>query len=172
MIDLLSGITAVDLSFLQQPPMSTIFILLFSATVNLLMGLVSRRNLNLDEYRRTMTESQQAQKELMAAMRSGNQRRISRAQRRQQEASQAQMKISSDRMKASLFFMIPLLLGWQVLGNFFGKGIIAYVPFDAPLLGATLSMFNWYLLCSFATNIVFQRVLGLTFEIEPREIEE
>ncbi len=116
-----------------------------------------------------MEESHHAQRELMAAMRSGNQRRISRAQRRQQEVSQAQLKMSGDRMKTTLFFMVPLLLLWPVLGNFFGRGIIAYMPFDAPLFGTKLNLVNWYFLCSISTNIIFQRVLGFTFEIEPAE---
>jgi len=172
MIDLLSIVAAADLSVLQQPPVSTVLILLLSAAINLVMTLASRRTMNLDEYRKLTEEANYAQRELMAAMRSGNQRRISRAQKRQQEISQQQLKSSGDRMKNTIFFIIPLFILWPILGNFFGKGIIAYVPFDAPLLGATLSMFNWYFLCSLATNIVFQRVLGLTFEIEPREIEE
>ncbi|MDH5201052.1 MAG: EMC3/TMCO1 family protein [Candidatus Bathyarchaeota archaeon] len=172
MIDILSVVAAADLSFLQQPPVSTVFILLLTAAINLVMTLASRRTMNLDEYRRMMEEANYAQRELMAAMRSGNQRRISRAQKRQQETSQQQLKSSGGRMKTSIFFIIPLFILWPILRNFFGANIIAYVPFDAPLLGATLSMFNWYFLCSLATNIIFQRVLGLTFEIEPREIEE
>jgi uncharacterized membrane protein (DUF106 family) len=172
MIDLLSVVAAADLSFLQQPPVATVFILLLTAAINLVMTLASRRTMNLDEYRRMMEEANYAQRELMAAMRSGNQRRISRAQKRQQEISQLQLKSSGDRMKISIFFIIPLFLLWPILRNLFGNNIIAYVPFDAPLLGATLGMFNWYFLCSLATNIIFQRVLGLTFEIEPREIEE
>lgn len=172
MIDLLSHAVAADLSFLKQPPVATVFVLLLSAAINLVMTLASRRTMNLDEYRRMMEEANYVQRELMAAMRSGNQRRISRAQKRQQELSQLQLKSSGDRMKTSMFFIIPILIFWPILNNFFGANIIAYVPFDAPLLGLELKMVGWYFLCSFATNIIFQRVLGLTFEIEPREIEE
>ncbi len=172
MIDLLSVVTAADLSFLKQPPVSTVLILLLSAAINLVMTLVSRRTMNLEEYRRMMEESNYAQRELMAAMRSGNQRRISRAQKRQQEVQQQQLKMSGDRMKTSFFVIIPLFILWPILGNFFGANIIAHVPFNAPFLGEELKMFGWYFLCSIATNIVFQRVFGITFEIEPREIEE
>ncbi len=166
---MLPRLVAAGLDYLKQPPMSTVFILALSAVINLIMSLVNRRTVNLVEYRRMMEESHHAQRELMAAMRSGNQRRISRAQRRQQEVSQAQLKMSGDRMKTTLFFMVPLLLLWPVLGNFFGRGIIAYMPFDAPLFGTKLNLVNWYFLCSISTNILFQRVLGFTFEIEPAE---
>ena len=166
---MLPRLVAAGLDFLKQPPMSTVFILALSACINLIMSLVNRRTMNLDEYRRMMEESHHAQRELMAAMRSGNQRRISRAQRKQQEVSQAQLKMSGDRMKTTLFFMVPILLMWPVLGNFFGRGTIAYMPFDAPLFGTKLNLVNWYFLCSISTNILFQRVLGFTFEIEPAE---
>ncbi len=169
MIDLLSSLAAVDLNFLKEPPVATVFILLLSSTINLIMSLTNRRMTNIDEYRRIMEESHYARQELMAAMRSGNQRRISRAQKRQQEVSQAQMKMSGDRMKTTLFFMIPLLIFWPILGKFFGRTTVALMPFDAPLFGTELTMINWYFLSSIATNIIFQRVLGLTFEIEPRE---
>lgn len=170
MIDLLSGLVAVDLSFLQQPPLATFFILAISAAINLVMSLASRRTMNLVEYRRMMEESHHVQKELMAAMRSGNQRVIAKAQKKQQELSQAQLKMSGGRMKTTLIFMIPLFILWPILTRFFGNTVIAKMPFDAPFFGTELNMFNWYLLTSLATSIVLQRVLGFTFEIEPREI--
>lgn len=169
MIDLLSGLLAANLDFLKLPPMSTVLILVFSATINLVMSLANKRTMNLKEYRRNLEEAHYVRQELMAAMRSGNQRRISRAQKRQQEVSQAQMKMSGDRMKTSLFFMIPILILWPILGNFFGRGTIAYMPFNAPIFGTKLNLVNWYFLCSICTNIIFQRILGFTFEIEPRE---
>lgn len=169
MIDLLSGLTAADLTFLKQPPVATVFILLLSATINSIMSLANRRNMNLAEYRRIMEESHHVRQEVMAAMRSDNKRRIDRAQKRQQEVSQAQMKISGGRMKTMIYFMIPLLIFWPILSKFYGKATIAFMPFDAPLVGTDLTMINWYFLCSITTNILFQRILGMTFEIEPKK---
>jgi uncharacterized membrane protein (DUF106 family) len=169
MMDLLLSLAAVDFSFLQQPPMATIFILVLSATIGFVTSLANLRVIDLDEYKNMMIESSRVREETMAAMRSGNQRRISKAQKRQQELMKAQSKMSMDRMKIMLFFMIPFLLIWQVLGNFFGKTIIAYVPFNAPFFGTELTIGNWYILCSISTNIIISRVLGLTFEIDPKE---
>lgn len=169
MINLLSSLASADLSSLQQPPIATILILLLSIALNLVIGFLGRRSMDLDEYRRIMTESRVAQQEVMAAMKSGNQRRISKAQKRQQELSQESMKISGNRMKTSLFYIIPLMILWPVLGRFFGDAIIAYMPFKSPFSGLELKMFNWYFLCSIASSIIIQRVLGLTFEIYPDE---
>lgn len=169
MMDLLYSLAAVDLNFLKEPPIATVFILLLSATINLIMSLANKRNMDISEYRRITEESHHARQEVMAAMRSDNKRRIDRAQKRSQEVSQAMMKVSGDRMKTMMFFMIPLLIFWPILNKFFGKTTIAFMPFDAPLFGTELTMINWYFLCSISTNILFQRILGLTFEIEPRE---
>lgn len=169
MMNLLSSIASVDLSSLQQPPMATILILLLSIALNLVIGFLGRRSMDLDEYRRVMTESRIAQQEVMAAMKSGNQRRISKAQKRQQELSQESMKISGNRMKTSIFYIIPLMLLWPVLGRFFGDAIIANMPFKSPFSGLELKMGSWYVLCSITTSIIIQRVLGLTFEIYPED---
>lgn len=169
MMNLLSTLASADLSSLQQPPMATILILLLAIALNLVIGFLGRRSMNLDEYRRIMTESRTAQQEVMAAMKSGNQRRISKAQKRQQELSQEQMKISGNRMKTSIFYIIPLMILWPVLGRFFGDTIIAYMPFKSPFSGLELKMGSWYFLCTFASSIIIQRVLGLTFEIDPED---
>ena len=169
MMNLLSSLASADLSNLKQPPMATLLILLMAVVINLVIGFLGRRSMDLNEYRRITTESRIAQQETMAAMKSGNQRRISKAQKRQQELSQEQMKISGNRMKMSFFFIIPLMIIWPVLGRFFGETIIAYMPFNSPFWGLELKMFNWYFLCSIASSIIIQRVLGLTFEIDTVE---
>jgi len=169
MITLLPTLASVDLSNLKQPPMATILILLLTVALNLVMGFLGRRSMDLDEYRRVSTESRVAQKELMAAMKSNNQRRISKAQKQQQETSQKMMKITGNKTKNQLFYFIPLMLLWPFLRNFFGDVIVATLPVKFPFMGTEMKMFNWYLLCSLTTNIIIQRVLGLTFEIGPED---
>ena len=169
MFDIISTLTTADFTFLQQPPMATIFILLLSFSLSLATSLANRRIMNLEAYRSMMIESSRVREEVMAAMRSGNQRRISRAQKRQQDLMKQQSKMSMDRMKITMYFIIPFLLIWQVLGNFFGGVVVAYMPFNAPPFGEKLTIGNWYILCSIASNIVISRILGLTFEIDPSE---
>ncbi len=173
-LSLLSHLSELDLAFLQQPPASTLFILVLSTAISLVTSVANRMVIDLDEYKRWTVESHHLRQELMEAMRSGNQRRISRAQRRQQELLKTQQRITMDRMKLMLFFFIPFILIWQLLNRFLsGVLYIALMPFKVPLLApkGTLSVSTWYIICSVATNIVISRILGLTFEIEPRESE-
>jgi uncharacterized membrane protein (DUF106 family) len=105
----------------------------------------------------------------MDATKSGNQRRISKAQNRQQDLMAQQSKISMDRMKSSLFFTIPLLLIWPTLGRFFGDTVVAYFPFSFPWVPREFSFISWYLLCSLSFNIILNRLFGLSFEIDPED---
>jgi uncharacterized membrane protein (DUF106 family) len=167
---LLTVVTTLELSFLQEPPEATLFILLLSLVLGVATSFANRLVMNLDEYRRMTIESHRVRKEVMDAMKSGNQRNIDKAQKKQQELMSQQSRSTMDRMKISLFFMIPFLIIWRLLGSFFGGITIAFFPFKIPLIPENFSVANWYILCSITVNIIISRVLGLTFEIEPEDI--
>jgi len=171
MIDLLSSAVALDLTFLRQMPISPFFILGLSVAISLITSIANRMVIDINDYRRQMTESSRIRRELMKAMRSGNQRRIDKMQRQQQAMMKNQQKMMSDRMKTMIFFIIPFFLFWQVLRGFFGDVTVAYMPFDTPWIGTELQVSNWYFFCSITTSIIISRILGLTFEIETEEEE-
>ena len=169
MIGPLPVLVAQTLDFLKEPPASTLFLMVLAFVVSALTTYISKRSMNVEEYRRSMEESTHAQQELMAAMRSGNQRRIQKAQQRQKDSQQAQMKNSNSQMKSSMYTMIPLLIMWQILGGFYGRSAgVAWMPFDPILFGTKLNYITWYIICSFTASIVMRRVFGLSFEIEPK----
>src|SRR5512136_359954 len=166
---MLPVLVAMELDFLKIPPMATYAILIIAVGLGLLTSFVNAKLTDLKAYRKMMLDSARAQHQMMEAAKSGNQRAIDKAQKKQQEVMSQQSKMSMDRMKISLFFMIPFLLIWQLLGSFFGNTIIAYFPFEFPFIPLELSVANWYLLCSFASSVIISRLLGLTFEIDPEE---
>lgn len=170
MIGALPALVAQSLDFLKETPASTLFLMVLAFVVSALTTYVSKRGMNVEEYRRSMEESSHAQQELMAAMRSGNQRRIQKAQQRQKVSQEAQMRNSNAQMKTSMYTMIPLLIMWQILGGFYGRSVgVAWMPFD-PILwsGTKLNYITWYIICSFTASIIMRRVFGLSFEIEPK----
>ncbi|MBD3206696.1 DUF106 domain-containing protein [Candidatus Bathyarchaeota archaeon] len=160
---------ALDLTAFSTPPEATFAIMGIAFVLATATSYIGVRSMDLDAYRRLTIESHKVRKELMDATRSGNQRRISKAQRRQQDLMQQQSKISMDRMKSSMFFTLPLILLWPTLGRFFGEVKVAYFPFDFPWIPQELSFIQWYLICSLTFNILLNRVFGLTFEIEPED---
>ena len=156
MIDLLPGLVAMSLDLLKDPPVSTIFLMVLAFAVSALTTYISRRSMNVEEYRKSMEASSHAQKELMDAMKSGNQRRIQKAQQRQKDSQQAQMKNSNAQMKTSMYTMIPMLIMWQILGGFYGRSIgVAWMPFNPVLWSGTkLNYITWYIICSFTGLVI------------------
>ena len=154
-----TALVYLDLNFLSQPPYATYAIMLLAFSVGLISNIIGTRSI----------ESHKVRKELMDATKSGNQRRIDKAQKKQQELMSQQSKISMDRMRSSMLFTLPLLLFWGTLRNFFGTTIIAYFPFDVPYIPREFAFFNWYLLCSFAFNVILNRIFGMSFEMDPEE---
>ena len=160
---------ALEFSQFQTPPMATLAIMGISLTLAIITSVIGARSIDLEENRRLMIASSRARKEMMEATRSGNQRRIDKAQRRQQELLQQQTALTNSRMRSSMLFTIPMLLIWPTLGRFFGDSIIAHFPFNFPYIPREFSFFQWYLLCSFSLNTIMNRVFGLTFEIDPED---
>jgi uncharacterized membrane protein (DUF106 family) len=160
---------ALDLSAYSTPPEATFVIMGIAVVLATVTSYIGVRSMDLEAYKRLTIESHKVRSELMEATRSGDQRKISKAQRRQQDLMQQQSKISMDRMKSSMFFTLPLLLLWPTLGRFFGDIKVAYFPFDFPWIPRELSFIQWYLICSLTFNIILNRVFGLSFEIEPED---
>lgn len=168
MIDLLPGLVAQSLDFLKDPPVSTIFLMVLAFAISALTTYITKRYMNVEEYRKSMEESSYAQQELMAAMRSGNQRRIQKAQQRQKAAQQIQMKHSSAQTKTTMYTIIPIMVMWQILGRFYGTSTgVAWMPFNPIIFGTKLNYITWYIICSFTASMIMRRAFGISFEIEP-----
>ena len=169
MIGLLPGLVAQSIDFLKEPPSSTLFLMALAFVVSAITTYISKRTMNVEEYRKSMEESSHAQQEMMAAARSGNQRRIQKAQQRQKKSQQTQMKNSNAQMKTSLYTIIPIMIMWQILGRFYGTSTgVAWMPFDPIIFGTKLNYITWYIICSFTASIIMRRMFGISFEIEPK----
>ena len=149
--------------------MATLAIMGISMILASVTSFIGVRSLDLENYKRLMIESSKARKEVMDATRSGNQRRIEKAQQKQQDLMAQQSKVSMDRMKGSMMFTIPMILIWPSFGRFFGDTIVANFPFDFPWIPREFTFVQWYLMCSFSFNVILNRVFGLTFEIDPED---
>ena len=171
MLSTIASLVSVNIDWLRQPPYATLFILVLTTAINLVMSYFNKRSMDLDAYRKMMIEGARARKEVMEAMKSGNQRRISKAQNRQNELLKEQNKASMGRMKLTLYVFVPFIIIWNVLNSFFGKTVIAYMPFNAPFFPEELTIGNWYILCSISVNVILSRIAGITFEIDPDDSE-
>ena len=158
------------MDFLKDPPASTIFLMVLAFAISALTTYITKRSMNVEEYRKSMEESSHAQQELMAAIKTGNQRRTQKAQQRQKEAQQTQMKHSNAQTKSTMYTIIPIMIMWYILGGFYGRSTgVAWMPFD-PILwsGRKLNYATWYIICSFTASLIMRRLFGISFEIEPK----
>ena len=85
MMSTIGNLVYINIDFLKQPPYATLFILVLTLMVNMIMSYANKRTMDLPAYRKMMVDSSWARKELMEAMKTGNQRRISKAQTKQNE---------------------------------------------------------------------------------------
>ncbi|MFB0543375.1 MAG: EMC3/TMCO1 family protein [Candidatus Bathyarchaeia archaeon] len=166
LIDRVGPLVGLNLDALKVMPGSTIFIFILSIVVNLLVSWVNRRTIDLEEYKEWTIKSTLVRREYMKAVQSGNKRLVDKLQKEQQEIMKSQSAMTMQQLKFQLFFFIPFIALWQILGVFFANaGTVAYMPFNAPFFGTELSLFSWYFICSIATSILTRRLLGLTFEV-------
>jgi uncharacterized membrane protein (DUF106 family) len=160
---------AIDFNVFASPPNATYAIMGIALALGIATSLIGVRSMDLDAYRKLTIESSKIRKELMDATRSGNQRRMAKAQKRQQDLMAQQSKISMDRMKSSLFFTIPLLFMWRPMSEFFSGTVVAYFPLSLPWVPIEFKFIHWYILCSIGFNVVLNRLFGLSFEIDPED---
>ncbi len=169
MIDLFPGLVAQSIDFLKEPPASTLFLMVLAFVVSAITTYISKRSMNVEEYRKSREESSNAQQMLMVAMKSGNQRRIQKAQQRQKKSQQTQMKNTNAQMKTNMYTIIPTMIMWRILGGFYGTSIGgAWMPFHPLFFDIKLNYATWYVICSVTASNIMRKVFGLSFEIEPK----
>jgi len=162
MINVLQGLT------LQDPPVSTMFILLLSMGLSLLTSLANRFLTNQDQLRAWRREVAEWTAESKKAAKTGDKKLLAKVKKQQPQIMKIQSKMSWQSMKVSFIFMIPFLLLWQLfLGPTFGFLPVAYIPEIMNSGGSVswlpLPIFWWYLLCSFLFSTLFARILGLAY---------
>jgi len=144
-------------------PYSTLFILLLAFTVSFATQLTSRFLTNREQLQAWNKEITQWRSALMEARRRGDKRAIAKLQRQERHIMQLQSKTMWQSMKTSLLWFAPLMIMWYVFLPFLGftiDKIVAYVPWVSGPPFA-LSVFLWYLICSFLGSALFTRLFGL-----------
>jgi uncharacterized membrane protein (DUF106 family) len=152
---------------LLEIPFSTIFIFSLAAAISLLTSLANRLLTNPEESKGRRKEIAEWNTELRKAQKSKDKKRLEKLMKKQQYILQLQSKMMWQSMKVMLLFIIPIFLIWQFLGGFYyspeGPIHIAYFPGVGPILPFLnmVSLFWWYLLCSFLCGTLFSHMFGL-----------
>ncbi len=124
--------------------------------VNYKMIASSRR-----EYVNWMNQVRKARKE-------GDEKQLEKLMRRQSAVSKMSFRATLEQFKTYPITIAPFYLIYAVLGAVFGSAAVAFAPFALPLASVTtgggaaiLSLFFWYLICSFAISLPLSRIFGV-----------
>lgn len=156
---------------LRTIPYSTFFVIGVALAVNLVSNIVTKRKVNLEALRRVQREYSHYQKLLREAVRKGDLDRVEKLKRKYKPIQDQMLRLSAERMKASLYYMIPFILIFIWLTSFMGNNPVALspYPFDLYLVRAVepvngaygMNLVTWYILSSIGLGAVVSRLTGV-----------
>jgi len=157
----------VDLSLIQSVPYSTFFILGLSFLLSFVTLLTNRLLTNREQMKAWTQEIAAWRADSIKATRTGDKKLMAKVKKQQKQMMQLQSKMMWQSMKTSFIWFIPLmLLWWFFLTPLYTKPEIGPITVAAlPWFGGEplqLTYFYWYFLCSFFSQALLSRLLGMS----------
>ena len=168
-------------SYLAQPPVVTIVVLFVSIAMSLASSLINSRFMPKEHREKVKTLrkkisalTKEKNENMKQAKSTGDKKLLKKAQKQERQLLQLQsqvLSLSSKQIRVLpitmiVFFIVWLFLTGSILGfklfesPFMGPDPVAYLPWLGGVL--PLSLFYWYLICSFLFGTLFSRIFGLT----------
>jgi uncharacterized membrane protein (DUF106 family) len=166
---------------LATPPTVTLVVLFVSIAMSLASSLINSRFMprehreKLKALRSRISALTKEKNENMKQAKSTDDKKLLKKAQKQErqilQLQQQQLSLSSKQFRVlpitmAVFFIVWLLLTGSILGfrlfesPFIGPAPVAYLPWFGGVL--PLSLFYWYLICSFLFGTLFSRIFGLT----------
>jgi len=147
-------------------PYSTLFILSISSAISLITSLTNRLLTNREQMKAWNQEISAWRADSMKATRTGDKKLKAKVEKQQKHVMQIQSKMSMQSMKTSFIWLIPLMLLWIffLTPTYASVASVAYLPGIGGVW--PLPLFWWYLLCSFLSNSLITRLLGLSLGVD------
>jgi uncharacterized membrane protein (DUF106 family) len=142
----------------------SLFIILGVAViVSLLTTLLNKRMVNWDLVRKNKAEIAKYQKELREAMKKRDAKEVHKLQQRRGEIAKLSGEMTKQTLKPSIVYIIPMMLIYILLFNFYSGWVVAWLPFsiDIPFLGR-LVVFGvglWYFITVFGFSQIFRKIM-------------
>ena len=170
---------------LAQPPTVTLVVLFVSIAMSLASSLINSRFMPKEHREkiktlrlRINTLTKEKNENMKKAKSTDDKKLLRKAQKQERQLLNLQsqvLSLSSRQFRVLpitmvIFFVVWLLLTGSILGfklfdsPFIGPYPVAYLPWLGGVL--PLSLFYWYLICSFLFGTLFSRIFGLTGGID------
>ncbi|MDP7981620.1 MAG: EMC3/TMCO1 family protein [Conexivisphaerales archaeon] len=162
---------SLTLDALRVMPYSTLFVAAVALALNVVANAVTRATMDIDMYRRVQKEYSEYQKQLRAALRTGDPDKADKVRKRYKPVEEQMLKLQMDRMKISFYYLIPFIVLYYLLAWFMGQVPVAVSPYHFNLLivsattplgpGYAMNMVTWYIFTSVAFSVIVTRLFGL-----------
>ncbi|MBT8171718.1 DUF106 domain-containing protein [Candidatus Bathyarchaeota archaeon] len=168
-------------SFLSQVPFVTIIVMFVSVVMSFSSSFINTRFMPKEHrqkvrnlQRKISALSKEKNANMKLAKSTDDKKLLKKAQKQEKQLLQLQsqsLSLTSKQFRVlpitmSVFFIVWLLLTGSILGiklfnsPFIGPDPVAYLPWFGGVL--QLSLFYWYLICSFLFGALFSRIFGLS----------
>ena len=142
---------------------SICLILLVSALFSLLVTFITKRVVDWPRVKQIKAEVGAWQRELRDAQRKRDMKRVHKLQLEQKRIFALQSQVMGASFKPMLFYFVPWLLLWMLLGRTYSGWVVAWLPFSIPLpffgLWASCGFLSWLLVTYFGFSSLWRKVL-------------
>ncbi|MEA1905174.1 MAG: EMC3/TMCO1 family protein, partial [Candidatus Hadarchaeota archaeon] len=151
----------ISLPFIYEHAMFTIFGL--SLLIGFVVTLINKHTVDWGRVKQAKAKMKAWQKELRAAHREKDMKRIHKLKSEQEGVMEEQKEVMMATFKPMIFYIIPYFLMWWWLSGIFSGWVVAWLPFNLPLpfFGTIASMgfLGWYLISYFGFSQLWRRFL-------------
>lgn len=141
-----------------------------SVAVSFLVTLLSKKMVNWQFVGESKAKISEFMKEYRDATRRQDRKRMHKMEAKRAEIQRLQGQVMTQQMKPTLFYIVPLLLLWSVLGATFSGWVVAWLPFgiDLPFFGSLVAFgFGWWYFLSFMAFSFIFRAIMIREDVKP-----
>jgi uncharacterized membrane protein (DUF106 family) len=136
-------------------------------TLSLISTLANRFLVNYKMVNSYRKEYMSWMKLVNKARKEGDEKQLDKLMRRQGAVMRMNTRATLETLKTMPFTLIPFYLIYNVVSRAFTTFAVVYAPFVLPYASqiddkaAVLTLFYWYLICSFTISIPLSRIFGV-----------
>ncbi len=148
---------------------SALLIFSISTASSLASNFLISKKVDLQVSNEVMKTYNEFLKEYRQALAEGDKERLDKLEKKYKQLQDMVMKVQMDRLKVSLYLLIPFLVLFYVLAYYFGGSVVALSPFKFSIWyfvakveyhGAWgMNFVTWYVITSLFTNLIIGKAM-------------
>jgi len=136
-----------------------------SFVMSLTSVLLRKRFVDQEQFAEWQSEIRAWNEEKNRATKTGDKKLMARLRRQEKRILQIQKKMFKGQMLSLVINVAALIVVWQLLVFYIADRTVAYLPFSIPFVigpaPVPLTLFPWYIVCSYLSTTLVSRILGV-----------